>query len=221
MRQGLGWPPHSRRKHVGLSHLAERPTAWNGSDNVPEDSEPRTETTRTPERPQGVPRNDRLCRLCMDKVEDPLHALFECRASLELVARREKFWSQCDKALRELASQTTGSHSRKNAPPLLPPAESLRAMQTTEVMFALLATDATSLVLAMYTMAVMAIYDASERYASRTDYRTGTKPNMVRTRGALLDGDKRLMGPNWGRHWANPSDTRSHNGPENRLAGKQ
>ncbi|KZW01035.1 hypothetical protein EXIGLDRAFT_574000, partial [Exidia glandulosa HHB12029] len=38
--------------------------------------------------PAPIPREERLCRFCVAAVEDPIHALFECNCSLELVTLR-------------------------------------------------------------------------------------------------------------------------------------
>ncbi|KAF7975406.1 hypothetical protein HWV62_9635 [Athelia sp. TMB] len=42
-----------------------------------------------------VPREWRLCRLCGDEIEEPLHALFACTNSPTLVALRASFWDKC------------------------------------------------------------------------------------------------------------------------------
>ncbi|KAJ3854776.1 hypothetical protein EV368DRAFT_36138 [Lentinula lateritia] len=39
----------------------------------------------------SLPRERRLCRFCLEKVEDPPHALFECMANADLITRRNSF----------------------------------------------------------------------------------------------------------------------------------
>lgn len=47
-------------------------------------------------RPQSVPRDERLCRLCVEEgimaVEDEVHALLRCTSNARLVELREKMW---------------------------------------------------------------------------------------------------------------------------------
>ncbi|KAF7973841.1 hypothetical protein HWV62_14128, partial [Athelia sp. TMB] len=43
----------------------------------------------------AVPRRLRICRLCKVDVEDPIHALFICEGSEDLVKLRHTFWTQC------------------------------------------------------------------------------------------------------------------------------
>ncbi|KZW00179.1 hypothetical protein EXIGLDRAFT_570871, partial [Exidia glandulosa HHB12029] len=42
--------------------------------------------------PEPIPREERLCRFCVAAVEEPIHALFECECSLDLVTLRRNFW---------------------------------------------------------------------------------------------------------------------------------
>lgn len=46
-------------------------------------------------RRKKIPRDWRLCRLCMNDVEDTLHALFVCHGSGDLVTLRGTLWQSC------------------------------------------------------------------------------------------------------------------------------
>lgn len=46
-------------------------------------------------RRKKIPRDWRLCRFCMTDVEDPLHALFSCDGSSDLIALRTGLWLKC------------------------------------------------------------------------------------------------------------------------------
>ena len=53
-------------------------------------------------RPVSIPRSERLCRFCKQKVETPEHALLDCKSSAELVNIREHFSTDIIKINAEL-----------------------------------------------------------------------------------------------------------------------
>lgn len=114
--------------------------------------------------PYRIPREERLCRFCINAVEDPIHALFQCQASLELMECREEFWHLCEAALDSLHSPSAETRSRKKSVPRLPALTALRSMPPSDALYALLATEQTAQVLASYTMRAFAIYDSTGRY---------------------------------------------------------
>lgn len=53
---------------------------------------------------RGIARQDRLCRACGLRVEDPVHVLFECTGLPGLISARERFWGTCEQLCKNPTS---------------------------------------------------------------------------------------------------------------------
>jgi hypothetical protein len=51
---------------------------------------------------RSIPRSERLCRFCKQKIETPEHALLDCKSNAELVNIREHFSTDIIKINAEL-----------------------------------------------------------------------------------------------------------------------
>ncbi|KAJ7818102.1 hypothetical protein B0H14DRAFT_2373526 [Mycena olivaceomarginata] len=58
-----------------------------------------------------VPRDDRLCRFCVARVESPEHALLECYANLDIIALRSVFLGKLFRAVPKLKQKMTQLNS--------------------------------------------------------------------------------------------------------------
>ncbi|EJD45022.1 hypothetical protein AURDEDRAFT_165897 [Auricularia subglabra TFB-10046 SS5] len=122
----------------------------------------------SPERRYYIPRSARLCRFCMNAVEDPLHALFVCHASLDLLQCRKEFWEQCDETLRAMRLAENDTRSRKHR---LHAADlnDLQAMQPANLLFRLLGDEKTARVLGTLVLRVFKVFDTCDRYVPDWD----------------------------------------------------
>ncbi|KZV79567.1 hypothetical protein EXIGLDRAFT_706831 [Exidia glandulosa HHB12029] len=114
--------------------------------------------------PVPVPREERLCRFCIAAVEDPIHALFECDCSLELVVLRRDFWEKCKNAMPSAETDAqTASRSRRSTRTAIS-YNDIRSMTSSEALFALLGSDHTCNVLALFTVQVFALFAVAPPY---------------------------------------------------------
>ncbi|KZP19607.1 hypothetical protein FIBSPDRAFT_862529 [Athelia psychrophila] len=111
-----------------------------------------------------VPRDWRLCRLCMNDVEDTLHALFVCSASRDLTALRDALWRKC-------AEEKTGGGLQR-----LPSRECFHRMLLDIHLVPVLAKFAYD-VLAVFEKVNMFV--ASEAYWHGQDPRGETRPDAL------------------------------------------
>ncbi|EJD46731.1 hypothetical protein AURDEDRAFT_63078 [Auricularia subglabra TFB-10046 SS5] len=120
------------------------------------------------ERRYYIPRSARLCRFCMNAVEDPLHALFACYGSLELLQCRQEFWEQCDATLQDMRLAENCNRSRKHrlhAASL----NDLQTMQPASLLFRLIGEEKTARVLGTFVLRAFEIFDKCERYVPDWD----------------------------------------------------
>lgn len=95
-------------------------------------------------RDYDIPQGMRLCRFCVQAVEDPLHALFQCTASDELRALRRQLW------LRLTHVKTPGYDLA-----------ALRALTPADLLFCLLSFESSTEVLAFHAVQTLATYARS------------------------------------------------------------
>ncbi|KZV85225.1 hypothetical protein EXIGLDRAFT_753424 [Exidia glandulosa HHB12029] len=88
----------------------------------------------------------RLCRLCTEKVEDPLHALFICTGQRTLIYARRNFWAKCGTSLARRANAGTDLCTILQRAP-------------EERLWIILADTKLTALLGDYALAVMQIYD--------------------------------------------------------------
>ncbi|EJD45855.1 hypothetical protein AURDEDRAFT_63893 [Auricularia subglabra TFB-10046 SS5] len=120
---------------------------------------------RTPERPYRIPPRARLCRLCLNSIEDPLHALFACSASMELLECRETFWDRYSQLRQNASSRDSESRSRTHVV-RLPTLAEARAMRPVQTLHTLLENEESAVALGSLMVRVYGVYDATPLYVS-------------------------------------------------------
>jgi len=119
-------------------------------------------------KPNGLlkipPRHRRVCRFCFAATEEPLHVLFVCNFSPELVEARRLFWQFYDACrLLVLNQNRAKSAARKRATSLMPAAQ-LQAIPVEERLFHCLQTVETAEVLGSFCLRASSIFDTVPMY---------------------------------------------------------
>lgn len=110
-----------------------------------------------------VPREWRLCRFCVAKVEDEVHAIFDCKAKPELVQARGLFWSQIQEKGEVLTRRLDD----------LPPQDRLMSI---------LENDTLTGILGRYVASVFTIYDTCPEWVpARALYDGSAEVGVFRT----------------------------------------
>lgn len=107
--------------------------------------------TRT--RTEKVPRALRLCRFCMSEIEDPLHALFTCTASEELVELRLSFWEKYKQSMPRNLENTDVFSVRE-----------LQDMQPKERLHALLSSVESASILGIFAARMLSLFRLTPLY---------------------------------------------------------
>ncbi|EJD47871.1 hypothetical protein AURDEDRAFT_61566 [Auricularia subglabra TFB-10046 SS5] len=98
-----------------------------------------------------IPPEKRLCRFCLAKPETPVHALFECVESNDLVAHRRAFWRSVTRS-----GCSVDLHTMRN-------------LGNMDLLHALLSHRDSIEPLALLATHVMAVYSQSPRYIARAE----------------------------------------------------
>ena len=119
-------------------------------------------------KPNGLlkipPRHRRVCRFCFAATEEPLHVLFVCNFSPELVEARRSFWQFYDACrLLVLNQNRAKSAARKRATSLMPAAQ-LQAIPVEERLFHCVQTVETAEVLGSFCLRASSIFDTVPMY---------------------------------------------------------
>jgi len=119
-------------------------------------------------KPNGLlkipPRHRRVCRFCFAATEEPLHVLFVCNFSPELVEARRSFWQFYEACRLSVLNQNRAkSAARKRATSLMPAAQ-LQAIPVEERLFHCLQTVETAEVLGSFCLRASSIFDTVPMY---------------------------------------------------------
>ncbi|KZW01181.1 hypothetical protein EXIGLDRAFT_666456 [Exidia glandulosa HHB12029] len=108
----------------------------------------------------GVDRADRQCRLCDSAVEDPLHVLFECSQSVDLLNLRRSFWDEIEVACENATAPVRGVPDLREATNARASRLRLQLTPASKCIFILLADARTTSILAVFTHRVLTLFDS-------------------------------------------------------------